>query len=38
MKARSRIRALLTPEQQQKFDAMIVQQDAQRDEEQKSKR
>src|SRR6266850_4379467 len=31
-KARSRIRALLTPEQQQKFDAMIVQQDAQRDE------
>ena len=37
-KARSRIRALLTPEQQQKFDAMIVQQDAERDEEQKSKR
>lgn len=37
-KARSRIRALLTPEQQQKFDAMIAQQDAQRDEEQKSRR
>lgn len=37
-KARSRIRALLTPEQQQKFDAMIAQQDAQHDEEQKSKR
>jgi Spy/CpxP family protein refolding chaperone len=36
-KARSRIRALLTPEQQQKFDALIAQQDAQRDEEQKSK-
>jgi Spy/CpxP family protein refolding chaperone len=38
MKARSRIRALLTPEQQQKFDAMVAQQDAQHDEEQKSKR
>lgn len=37
-KARSRIRALLTPEQQKKFDAMIVQQDAQREEEQKTKR
>lgn len=36
-KARTRIRALLTPEQQQKFDAMIVQQDAQRDEQQKSR-
>jgi Spy/CpxP family protein refolding chaperone len=36
-KARSRIRALLTPEQQKKFDAMIVQQDAQREEEQKTK-
>jgi Spy/CpxP family protein refolding chaperone len=36
-KARSRIRALLTPEQQKKFDAMIAQQDAQHDEE-KSKR
>jgi len=36
-KARSRIRALLTPEQQQKFDAMIAQQDAQHEEEQKSK-
>ncbi len=37
-KARARIRALLTPEQQQKFDAMITQQDAQRDEQQKSRR
>ncbi len=37
MKARSRIRALLTPEQQQKFDAMVAQQDAQHEEEQKSK-
>lgn len=37
-KARSRIRALLTPEQQQKFDAMVAQQDAQHDEEQKSRR
>jgi Spy/CpxP family protein refolding chaperone len=36
-KARSRIRALLTPEQQKKFDTMIAQQDAQHDEE-KSKR
>ena len=36
-KARARIRALLTPEQQQKFDAMIAQQDAQRDEQQKSR-
>jgi Spy/CpxP family protein refolding chaperone len=32
-KARARIRALLTPEQQQKFDGMIAQQDAQRDEQ-----
>jgi Spy/CpxP family protein refolding chaperone len=38
MKARSRIRALLTPEQQQKFDAMVAKQDAQHDEEQKSRR
>ena len=38
MKARTRIRALLTPEQQQKFDALVAQQDAQRDEEQKSRR
>jgi Spy/CpxP family protein refolding chaperone len=37
-KARAKIRALLTPEQQQKFDAMIAQHDAQRDEDQKSKR
>ena len=36
-KARTRIRALLTPEQQQKFDGMIAQQDAQRDEQQKSR-
>jgi Spy/CpxP family protein refolding chaperone len=38
MKARARIRALLTPEQQQKFDAMVAHQDAQHEEEQKSKR
>jgi Spy/CpxP family protein refolding chaperone len=31
-KARARIRALLTPEQQQKFDAVVAQQDSQRDE------
>jgi len=36
-KARARIRALLTPEQQQKFDGMVAQQDAQRDEQQKSR-
>jgi Spy/CpxP family protein refolding chaperone len=36
-KARARIRALLTPEQQQKFDAMITQQDAQHDDELKSR-
>jgi Spy/CpxP family protein refolding chaperone len=38
LKARARIRALLTPEQQLKFDAMVAQQDAQHDEEQKSRR
>jgi Spy/CpxP family protein refolding chaperone len=37
-KARSRIRALLNPEQQAKFDAKMAQQDAQRDEDQKSRR
>ena len=37
-KARTRIRALLTPDQQKKFDAMVAQQDAQHDEEQKSRR
>ncbi|HVS21110.1 MAG TPA: periplasmic heavy metal sensor [Pyrinomonadaceae bacterium] len=36
-KARARIRALLTPEQQKKFDAMVAQRDAQRDDEQKSR-
>ena len=36
-KARSRIRALLTAEQQQKFDAMVAQRDAHREEEQKSR-
>ena len=36
-KARARIRALLTPEQQKKFDTMVAQQDAQRDDEQKSR-
>lgn len=33
LKARARIRALLTPEQQQKFDAVVAQQDSRRDEE-----
>ena len=37
-KARARIRALLTPEQQQKFDTMVAQQDAQHEDEQKSRR
>ncbi|HEX8774009.1 MAG TPA: hypothetical protein VF735_10400 [Pyrinomonadaceae bacterium] len=36
-KARLRIRALLTPEQQQKFDTITAQRDAQRDEEEKNK-
>src|SRR6266576_1829514 len=31
--ARARIRALLTPEQQPRFDGMLAQQDAQRDEQ-----
>src|SRR5213593_4149729 len=34
-KARARIRALLTADQQKKFDAMIAQQDAQHEEDQK---
>ena len=34
-KARAKIRALLTPEQQQKFDALVAQHDAQREDEQK---
>ena len=38
LRARARIRALLTPEQQQKFDALVAQQDAQREEDQKSRR
>ncbi len=37
-KARARIRALLSAEQQQKFDAMVAQRDAQREEEQKPRR
>ena len=37
-KARTRIRALLTAEQQQKFDAMVAQVDAQREGEQKKQR
>jgi len=37
-KARAKIRALLTPDQQQKFDARVAQQDAQREGDQKSKR
>jgi Spy/CpxP family protein refolding chaperone len=36
-KARNKIRALLTPEQQQKFDAMIAEKDAQREGEQKKR-
>src|SRR5260370_17435692 len=36
-KARARIRALLTAEQQQKFDAMLAQLTAHREEEQKSR-
>jgi Spy/CpxP family protein refolding chaperone len=36
-KARTRIRALLTPEQQQKFDAMTAERDAHRDEEDKNR-
>ncbi len=38
LKARTKIRALLTPDQQQKFDAMVAQYDAKREEEEKSKR
>ena len=37
-KARARIRALLTPEQQQKFDAFVAQQDALREGDQKKQR
>jgi Spy/CpxP family protein refolding chaperone len=37
-KARAKIRALLTPEQQQKFDAMVAQQDAHREGEQRERR
>lgn len=37
-KARGKIRALLSTEQQQKFDAMVAQVDAQRDGEQKKQR
>jgi Spy/CpxP family protein refolding chaperone len=37
-KARAKIRALLTPEQQQKFDAFVAQQDAQREGDQKKQR
>lgn len=36
--ARTRIRALLTPEQQQKFDARSAERDARRDGEEKGKR
>jgi hypothetical protein len=38
LKARTRIRALLSPEQQQKFDAMVAQQDAERESDQKKQR
>src|SRR3954469_2379809 len=37
-KARAKIRALLTAEQQQKFDAMVAEKDAQREGEQKKQR
>src|SRR5262245_23998677 len=37
MKARAKMRALLSPEQQQKFDAIVAQQDAQRESEQKKR-
>ncbi|SRR6266404_4934843 len=37
-KARTKIRALLTPDQQQKFDALVAQQDAQRENDQKNRR
>ena len=37
-KARTKIRALLTADQQQKFDAIVAQQDAQRDGEQRKQR
>ena len=36
--ARTRIRALLTPEQQQKFDAKIAERDARRDDDDKNER
>ena len=36
-KARVRIRALLTPEQQLQFDTMVAQRDARRDEEEKNR-
>lgn len=36
-KARAKIRALLTPEQQQKFDALVAQRDAQREDDQKKR-
>src|SRR5262245_15927384 len=37
LKARAKIRALLTPEQQQKFDAMVARHDAEREAEQKDR-
>lgn len=38
LKARAKIRALLTPEQQQKFDALVARYDSRREEEEKPKR
>jgi periplasmic protein CpxP/Spy len=38
LKARAKIRALLTPEQQQKFDALVARYDSRREDEEKSKR
>lgn len=36
-RARTRIRALLTPEQQQKFDVMVAERDAHRDDDEKDR-
>ena len=38
LKARAKIRALLSAEQQQKFDAFVAQQDAQREGDQRKQR
>jgi Spy/CpxP family protein refolding chaperone len=38
LKARAKIRALLTPEQQQKFDEIVARYDSRREDEEKSRR